>query len=131
MDFNHSRWYGWIIVAVLVIVVIILCVFVVRQYNILDRREIISAERLTFATIARHHSLGAADAYLIEPWMTFDYISISFKVPTSYFTQTFGISSSSVPAYPNITLARYARTVATSSDVFTDAVRTAVERYLQ
>ncbi|MGC9605252.1 MAG: hypothetical protein ABSF56_00620 [Minisyncoccia bacterium] len=126
---RRSNWYAQIAVAVLIVVLVVLCGFLVRQYRIAVRQGIVSSERIRFAEFASHHPLGAADAGLIEPWMTFDYVSVSFKVPALYLMTALGISSSTA-GYPNLTLGRYARTIATSSDGFTQAVRGAVESYL-
>lgn len=126
---QRSNWYAEIAVAVLVVALLILSIFLVRQYRIAARQGIISAERIHFADIVHRHSLGAVDAGLIAPWMTFDYISVSYKVPVPYLTMALQISSST-QGYPNITISRYARTIATSSAAFAKEVQDAVRGYL-
>jgi hypothetical protein len=42
----------------------------------------------------------------IQPWMTFDYVNVVFKLPTSYFKNLLGISD---PRYPNIRIDSYSR----------------------
>ena len=126
---HRSNLYAEIAVAVLIVALIILSIFLVRQYRIAARQGIISAERIHFADIVRKHSLGASDAGLIAPWMTFDYVSVSYKVPVPYLTAFMNISSST-QGYPNITISRYTRTIATSSTAFTKEVQSAVEGYL-
>ena len=61
--------------------------------------------------------------------MTFDYVNVSFKVPVPYLTAMLGISSSTA-GYPNITIGRYARSIATSSTAFAVEVQDAVRGYL-
>ncbi len=126
---RRSNLYAKIAVAVLVVALIILSIFLVRQYRIAARQGIISAERIHFAGIVSKHSLGAADVDLIAPWMTFDYVSVSFKVPSSYLMASLGIPSSTA-GYPNITIGRYARSIATSSTAFTIEVQNAIKVYL-
>ena len=126
---KRNNWYAEIAVAILVIVLVFLCVLLVRQYQVTARQEAVSAARVHFSDIARHHPLGAVDAGLIAPWMTFDYVSVSFKVPVSYITATLAIPTST-PEYPNVTLSHYARAVATSSAVITEKMQTAVRDYL-
>lgn len=129
MSPQRKNWYAEIAVTILVTVLVILCVLLVRQYKMAARQGIVSVERVHFADIIRHHQLGAADASLIEPWMTFDYVGVSFKVPTSYITAELGISSSTA-GYPNITIGRYSRIMATSSAALTVEVQNAVRDYL-
>jgi len=126
---KRQNWYAEIAVAILVVVLIILCVLLVRQYRVTARQEIVSMARVHLTDIARNHPLGAADINLIQSWMTFDYVSISFKVPVPYLTTTLGIASSTV-GYPNVTLGHYARTIATSSAAVTIKVQNAVRDYL-
>lgn len=126
---KRSNLYVKIAVVILVMVLVVLCVLLVRQYRIAARQGVISTERVNFANFVHHHTLSAADTGLIESWMTFDYVSISFKVPTSYFMTALGVSSST-SRYPNITLGHYARIIATSSEAVTESVRSAVRNYL-
>ena len=128
MTNQRSNWYAEIAVGVLLVALVILSIFLVRQYRVAARQTTISAERVRFADLVRHHSLGAADIGLIAPWMTFDYVSVSFKVPVAYLTSELGISSSAA-GYPNITIGHYARTIATSSPAFTAEVQDAVRSY--
>jgi hypothetical protein len=129
MPTQNKNWYAKIAVAVLVVALITLSIFLVRQYRIAARQGIVSAERIHFADIVRRHSLGAADVALIAPWMTFDYISVSYKVPVPYLASVLNVSSSTT-GYPNITIAHYARTIATSSTAFTIEVQNAIKVYL-
>jgi len=126
---ERKNWYAEIAVGALVIVLIVLCFLLVRQYQIAARRGAITAERTQFAELVRHHSLGLADTNLIASWMTFDYVSVSYRVPADYLMTALDIPSST-PAYPNITLGRYARTVATSSEGVVNEVQNAVKAYL-
>ncbi|MBU6427277.1 hypothetical protein KGQ27_03550 [Patescibacteria group bacterium] len=126
---KHSIWYGSISIAVLVIVLVVLFIFLVRQYRIILRREAISSQRIHFGDILHHRSLDASDADLISSWMTFGYIGVSFKVPVSYLTDKLDIASTT-QGYPNITIGRYAKQNATSSDTIVTEVRNAVKDYL-
>ena len=121
MNPQTSKRYLKILLAILVFVLVLLCVFLVRQYYIGLARPA--------APISHPHSLSANDVGLIEPWMTFDYVSASYKVPSAYLQSALGIPVST-PRYPNVTLAHYAKTAATSSLALTKSVRAAVQSYL-
>ena len=125
----RRTWYAEIAIALLIIALVILCVFLVRQYRTIVRQETVSSERVRFADMVRHHTLSSSDAGLIEPWMTFAYVSVSFRVPSPYLMAALGISSTT-PGYPNITLGRYSRLIATSSAAVADEVRSSVKEYL-
>ena len=129
MAAQRSKWYAEIAVVILVIVLVILCVFLVRQYRVTARQGTVSSERIRFAEIVRHHSLNASDTDLVGPWMTFDYVSVSFNVPPSYLMSALEISSST-RGFPNITLGHFARTIGTSTEAVTEDVRNAVRNYL-
>jgi hypothetical protein len=118
-----------VVLVILSVVLVALCVMLFRQYQIAARREAVSAARMHFADVVKHHSLSAADAGLIESWMTFGYVAVSFKVPASYLSSQLSIATSTPVGYPNITIGRYARSIATSTDDMTTAVRNAVSRY--
>jgi len=121
MNTSYPHRYLKVALAILVFVLLLLCVFLVRQYR---------AVPSPVATHMSHpHSLSATDVGLIEPWMTFSYVSASYKVPSSYLESDLGISSAT-PHYPNITLARYAKAIATTSIAVTQSVRAAVQSYL-
>ena len=126
---KRQNWYAEIAVAILLVALIFLSVFLVRQYRSSVWRGIVSGERASFSSLVHRHSLGAKDTGLIEPWMTFGYVSISFKVPASYLVTALGIASST-PKYPNITLGYYAKTIATSSRAMAEDVGRAVHDYL-
>ena len=129
MNPPQKNWYAEIAVAVLVIALIILSVSLVRQYRITARQTMISSERARFASLRQTHSLTAGDISLIAPWMTFGYVSVSFKVPASYLMTALNIPDSTA-GYPNITIGRYAHTAATSSTAFAGEVRGAVQKFL-
>lgn len=42
----------------------------------------------------------------IQPWMTFDYVNVVFKLPPAYLKQSLNITD---PHYPNLQISRYAR----------------------
>ncbi len=126
---KRQNWYAEIAVAILVIALVILGYFLVRQYRIAARQAQVASERTHVADLTRHRSLGADDIGLIDSWMTFDYVSVSFQVPAAYLSSALK-AAPAVPGYPNITLGRYARTVATSSDAVIGSVRDAVRSYL-
>ncbi len=127
---NHpSSWYTRIILVVLILAAIILSVFLIRQYQAIKHLGIISTEHMHFADVVRRRSLGTPSAAFIEPWMTFGYISASFHIPVSYLTTTLHIATTT-SAYPNVTLGRYARMIATSSAMFVQQVQEAVKNYM-
>ena len=114
---SRSHWYTKAAIVILLIVLVILCVFLVRQYDIIVRQGTISSERTHFADLVRQHPLTAADAGLIQPWMTFNYIAVSYRVPISYLTITADLASTT-PGYPNITLNHYAKLRTASVESF-------------
>ena len=89
----------------------------------------VADQKIHFAGLIQHHAMGSADVDLIEPWMTFEYLSISFTVPETYLESSLSISTST-QVFSNITLVRYARTVGTTTDSFVMTVRNAVKSYL-
>jgi hypothetical protein len=42
----------------------------------------------------------------IQPWMTFDYVNVVYKLPTNYLKQILGISNSK---YPNVRIDTYGK----------------------
>jgi hypothetical protein len=129
MEHQKANLYLKIIITILIIVLAILCFFLVQQYRTISQQKAISAERFNFANLARHHSLGINEINLIEPWMTFNYVSISYKVPASYLQTMLGISSSTAN-YPNITINHYAKTVGTNPNSLVEKIKNAVQQYL-
>ena len=127
---NHSSsWYTRIILIVLILVAVVLCVFLIQQYQVRKRLGIISTEHMHFADMVHRRSLNTPSAIFIEPWMTFAYISTSFHIPISYLTTTLHIATTT-RGYPNVTLGRYARMIATSSTMLTQQVQEVVKNYI-
>ncbi len=59
----------------------------------------------------------------IEPWMTFDYINVVFKLPQNYLKNILGINDSQ---YPNIRLDTYAK----RSNINPDLLLSVVKQYI-
>jgi len=91
--------------AAVILVLIVLCVFLVRQYQHIQRLDYISQQRSLFISIHGSGPLTAADASSTQEWMTFDYIDKAFTLPPQYLQTALAITDS---RYPRMTITRYA-----------------------
>jgi hypothetical protein len=88
------------------VLLIVLFVFLVRDYLALRRANLINRRELSLsAFVQKHGPLGASEVGVIRPWMTFDYINRLFNLPKDYLKNQLQISDSH---YPNLTLGSYA-----------------------
>ncbi|MDD4989115.1 MAG: hypothetical protein PHV42_01680 [Candidatus Pacebacteria bacterium] len=125
MNTSVPKRYVEIILGVLVVIFLFLCLLLVREYNYLKRQELMSLYHDRVLSSSRP-SL-AADISLIQSWMTFDYINVTFKIPPDVLKSSLHITDAH---YPRISLARYAKSIATSSPAFLLDVQNAVRDFL-
>jgi hypothetical protein len=112
----------------LVIVLLVLGVFLARDYIALHRAQIISAQKLQLAAMLKNHGpLTASDVTIVRPWMTFAYINKLFNVPPDYLQTSLSISD---PSYPRLSLYGYANKEHVNSAVFTNQVEGSLYNYL-
>ena len=96
----------------------------IRIYEIRNHRNLPWRSYLT----NRHRRLvGVADVAYIAPWMTFDYITKIFKLPSTYLQQNLQINDSK---YPLITLAQYAKKNNTNTGLLIENIQNVVKKYL-
>jgi hypothetical protein len=126
----NKKISGYYVQAVLVFLVITLAVLGYvfwRQYRYIQHMQIIDTQRMQFSGLLRRGHLTAGDTSYIQPWMTFDYVSFAFRVPTDILKSGLGISD---PQYPHISISRYARSSHQDTAALVGRVRGEVESYL-
>ena len=125
MNFHVHKRLIIFITAVLVIVLIILCIVLAREYSKVAPGRIINRDR--FSHFNREHIiLGPGDTQVITSWMTFEYINHIFSLPPEYLRNTLLLQDI---RYPRISLMQYAQLNHMSPDTFTVQVQTAVKNY--
>jgi len=91
-----------ITLVVLGVLLVVLFIFLVRNYLSLRHANLISRRELSLsAFVQKHGALNASEVGVIRPWMTFDYINRIFDLPKDYLKDQLQISD---PHYPNTTL---------------------------
>lgn len=101
-----GRYLKYAMIA-LVVVLLVLAIFITRDYLSLHRKQLIDAQKLQLsALLNNHHPLTASDVTIVSPWMTFAYINRLFNIPPSYLETSLSISDSS---YPQLSLSGYAK----------------------
>ncbi|MBU6370455.1 MAG: hypothetical protein KGH93_02185 [Patescibacteria group bacterium] len=115
-------------VIVLLITIVFLAVFCVREYRRISRLDLINAYKERFAQEVGEHRgpLGAKDAVLVASWMTFGYVNMIFKLPPEYLQNDLAISDG---GYPNVSIGHYAKTHALDQKLFVVAAQKAVAAY--
>jgi hypothetical protein len=129
--FKHWLRKHWV---VLFIIAIVLALFFATQYFIKSVKESYSEGELRplyyYHHTDNHGQIQRApqtvSANDIQPWMTFDYVNVVFKIPPTYLKSILGISD---PRYPNIRLDRYAREYSIESSVLLNTVKKYVTTY--
>jgi hypothetical protein len=125
---NERRFIDWIIAA-LGILLAILLFFLVRQYQTLRRGEIVSArESWLMNALKDHHHLTASDTDVIRSWMTFDYLNTLFDLSPGYLKNQLSISD---PAYPKLTIGKFAKDIKQPASSTLMEVQSAVRQYLE
>ena len=98
-----------------------------RQYSAIQRAHLINSERFELDNLRMQHPLTANDVSYIQPWMTFDYISMTFKVPTDYLQVQLHLSD---PRYPHVSISRYSKNQLTDPTNLTTETQRVVSDYL-
>lgn len=114
-------------VATLVIVLFVLSYELWRQYLYIAHVELINTERLQFSNLRHSRHLTIADVSYIQPWMTFEYVSVAYQVPTTALKTSLNISD---PHYPRLSISRYAINAHLDVAALTVSVRDAVQSFL-
>lgn len=92
---------------VLALVFSALLVFLIVEYRTFRRERAFSAREAGFSAFLRNHGpLAPADAGLVRPWMTFDYINKIFNLPPDYLKTRLDITD---PRYPKLSVSEYAK----------------------
>lgn len=120
----HYIKYALIILGV---VLIISCVFLVREYRSLRYEQLINARELRLSNLlARRGPLTENDIIIISPWMTFDYVNKIFALPPGYLKTQLSISDT---RYPSLSLSTYARNQNIDRSTFVLKLDDAVRAY--
>ncbi len=122
---SHHRLLKAIIFALIVALVFLTSVLW-RQFAYLQKTQTISTEQLQFSQLLKRKTLDADDAVSIQSWMTFDYISLAFKIPMDFLKNALGITDAH---YPHISIAHYSRITGLDTVTFTAQVQVAVRQY--
>jgi hypothetical protein len=105
----------------LVVLLLVLCIFFVRDYISLRRAQIVSARELQLSALFKAHGpLTANDVTVIRPWMTFDYINKLLKNALSI----------SDPSYPQLSLYGYANHQRANITIVVSDVESSTRDYL-
>ena len=112
----------------LVILLLILGFFLVRNYASLRRAQIIIAREFQLSTLLKKHGpVTANDVTVIRPWMTFDYINKLFNIPPDYLKNALSISD---PSYPQLSLYGYANYKHVNATIVVNEVESSTRDYL-
>ncbi len=114
-------------IAILVAILVYLAFLLAMQYRYLAREQLVHGKHVQIANFRKQHVLTIKDLSLIESWMTFDYITVAFKVPATVLKESLNIDDS---RFPRITIFRYARSHGLNESEFTLRVMEAVGKYL-
>jgi hypothetical protein len=116
------------IVIGLIVVLVVLAIFIVRDYRLLRREQIVGDRESFIAALLEHHGpLTVNDVNIVSAWMTFDYINKIFALPGTYLKAQLQITDS---RYPKLSLSSYARSEHDSSLDVTTQVQSAIRNYL-
>jgi hypothetical protein len=111
-----------------VLLVLILCLAYVGSYSHLYHIGTFDGRVARLMQVHDHPPVTAADASVIRPWMTFDYVNHLFGLPQEYLKGALGVTDT---RYPHLTIGEFleheAPDEATSSLV---TVQNAVRDYL-
>jgi hypothetical protein len=106
MSFDTTRKIAIGTIVALVIVLGVLCVFLVREYQNQHAADILRARHVFQRMPEPQGPLGANEVTTISEWMTFDFINHVFVLPSDYLKNDLQITNAK---YPNISLREYAR----------------------
>jgi hypothetical protein len=112
----------------LVVILLVLGIFLGRDYFILRREQIINAREMALSGFLKSRGpLTASDVTVIRPWMTFAYINKLFNVSSTYLQNTLSIKD---PSYPQLSLGGYANYEHENAVLVTAAVESALSVHL-
>ena len=105
------------------------CVLFIREYLLLRHSGVLRFHHPRFAPFQQMGSTSPVviNVELIENWMTFDYINMSFQLPPQLLRDELHISD---PAYPRLSIRRAAKESGISRDVYLAQVKRIVQNYL-
>lgn len=105
------------------------CVLFIREYMLLRHSGVLRFHHPRFTPFQPSGSTSPAvtNVELIENWMTFDYINMSFQLPPQLLRDELHISD---PAYPRLSIRRAAKESGVSRDAYLVQVKTIVQNYL-
>jgi len=125
---GHARRYVQYAIVAFAIILGVLFVFLVREYLILRRAQLITDRESSITAALQHKGpLTAADASVIRPWMTFDYVNRLFGLPPDYLKTQLMITNT---RYPQLSIGGYANSQHVSQTIFVGQVVSAVQNYL-
>ena len=95
----------------IIIIVLILSIIILAFSVFFSFKKALKSSNVRFINHGKVLKYSATnfkttDVYLIEPWMTFDYINHIFGLPKDYLSSNLQISNKH---YPNLSINKYAR----------------------
>lgn len=125
---NNTERYIKYAMIFLIIVLLVLGLFIARDYAYLRRAQLINAQKLQVSALTKnHYPLTVNDLPIISPWMTFHYINKIFNVPPDYLETSLSISD---PSYPQMSLSGYAKQQHIDSALLVTQVESSLYEYL-
>ena len=118
--------YVKIILGALVVVFLSLCFLFEREYSRLYRLELVGQHHFFTSALSRR-PLTSSDVGMIQVWMTFEYINVTFNIPKSFLESNLNITDT---RYPQVSLSRYARGQKSDPNVVLTQVQNAVRGFL-
>ena len=109
-----NKFYLKIAIFLILVVVIFLAVFTIRDYKYNQRLNFITARESLFSSLHGPKPITVDDVGSIQTWMTFDYINHLFNLPPDYLKNSLSITNS---RYPRLTIAKYAVSENTNSNI--------------
>ena len=116
-----------IALGIAIIIIVVLGVLLVQQYQNIRRLNYISMHRQSFfRSLHGSGPLTVANASSTQSWMTFDYINRIFNLPPAYMQTTLGITNS---RYPRLTIVGYAKDSGLSETAALTKVQAVISAY--
>ncbi len=112
---------------ILAVVLIILCTLLLREYRQLRQQNILFGRAQWISVLEKHQHGTVTDVNFIQPWMTFDYISMLYGIPTTDLKTSLGIIDT---RFPRISISSYARANHLDARTILANVKSAVSAYL-
>src|SRR5579872_7402624 len=100
---HPNHFYLKIALAGAVVVLCVLVVLLVQQYEHIQQLDYVAARHSFWRSLHGSGTLTATDASSTQAWMTFDYVNRVFTLPPDYLRSTLNISDS---RYPRLTIAQ-------------------------